>query len=273
MTVGTAPPLALLKLGGALITDKSGREAVRFDVLARLAAELSAWPPAHAGGLIIAHGSGSFAHVAVQETGFLERPLDRLAHARVAAAAARLSAHVMDALVTAGLPAVAVPGGLLADCRAGGIHAVRAELLLPLLRAGLVPVTWGDAALDDAGDGMIASTELLLGAIARDLGAARLVAATDVDGVFSLDPVAHPDQPPIARITPGSLAGLALGGARPGAVDVTGGMASKVDNLLALAMALPALEIRIVSGLRAGAVVAALAGEDEAGGTVVSAHA
>lgn len=272
MSSPNTPPLALLKLGGALITDKSGREAVRADVLARLAAELAAWPPAHRGGLVIGHGSGSFAHVAVAESGFLDRPRDRLAHARVAAAAARLNDHVVDALVAAGLPAVAVPGGLLADCRAGAVHAVRAEMLWPLLRAGLVPVTWGDAALDDAGDGMIAATEHLLGAIARDLGAARLVTATDVDGVFALDPVAHPNQRPIERITPASRAGLALGGARPGAVDVTGGMASKVDNLLALATALPDLDIRIVSGLRAGAVAAALAGDPLAGGTIIAAR-
>ena len=78
--------------------------------------------------------------------------------------------------------------------------------------------------------------------------------------------------PAQARLTPGVRAALELGGARPGATDISGGMASKVDVLLALAAARPALEIRIVSGLRPGAVAAALRGAVDAGGTVVASH-
>jgi isopentenyl phosphate kinase len=63
------PPaeLTLLKLGGSLITDKTAVEAARPAVLARLAAEIAAaGPPA---GLLVAHGSGSFGHVAARRHG------------------------------------------------------------------------------------------------------------------------------------------------------------------------------------------------------------
>lgn len=265
------PPLAVLKLGGALLTDKAGREALRPDVLARLAAELAAWPPTHRGGLVVGHGSGSFAHVAVRESGFLERPRDRLALARVAAAAARLGGKVVAALIEAGLPAVGIPGAALARWRGGRLIGVRETLVAPLLAAGVVPVTWGDAAIDDAGQNAIAETEVLLAALARQLGAVRLVAATDVDGVFERDPASDPAQRPRARLTRAVLGALALGGAREGTADVTGGMASKVANLLDLVESMPGLEVRIVSGLRPGAVAAALEGADGAGGTVVAA--
>ncbi len=265
--------LVFLKLGGALLTDKHEREAIRQAVLARLAREIAAWPGAHAGRLLVAHGSGSFGHVAARETGFLDHPADAMAHARVAAAAARLNAAVVDALIAAGLPAVAVPGGLVATCDAGRVAAVRADLVADRLAARLVPVTYGDAALDRSSGGTIASTEPLLAALAGALRPDRIVLATDVDGVYDADPHARPGARRFDRLTPvdRDRVAAALAGARAGAVDVTGGMASKVGAMLDAVARQPGLEVRIVSGLRPGAVGAALAGADDAGGTVIQA--
>ncbi|MBK6769248.1 MAG: hypothetical protein IPG72_09655 [Ardenticatenales bacterium] len=265
----------LLKLGGALLTDKDGIEAVRSDVLTRVAAEVAAWRADDPDGapLVIAHGSGSFAHVAARRTRFLDRPGDPAAFAVVASSAARLHRHVVDALIEAGLPAIGVPGGALATLDAGRIIAVRSDLVGDLLAFGAVPVTYGDAALDRSRGGGIASTEPLLVALAEALGAARLVFATDVDGVYDRDPAADQAARRYDRLSPGdpNLAALSLGGARAGATDVTGGMASKVGAALALVARRPGVTVRIVSGLRVGAVGAALRGAVEAGGTVVEA--
>jgi isopentenyl phosphate kinase len=268
-----------LKLGGALVTEKSGREALRFEVLARLAGEIAAWPGTRAGRLVLAHGSGSFGHVAAQETGFLAHPGDPLAFAQVAAAARRLNVAIVDALIAAGLPAVGVPGGLIARCEDGRVTAIRADVLTDLLGIGLLPVLYGDAAPDASRGGAIASTEPLLAALAEPLGAILIVLATDVDGVFTADPHGTTSADlrgttPAERldvITPADAERIAghLGGARGGAPDVTGGMASKVASMLALVARRPGLEVRIVSGLRPGAVAAALAGDGGAGGTVI----
>jgi isopentenyl phosphate kinase len=61
-----------------------------------------------------------------------------------------------------------------------------------------------------------------------------------------------------------------LSGVDDAATDVTGGMRSKVETMLGLVGRLPGLEVRIVSGLRPGAIAAALAGEPDAGGTVIA---
>lgn len=263
----------LLKLGGALLTDKDGVEAVRSNVLSRVASEVAGWRASNGGArrLVIAHGSGSFAHVAARRTRFLDRPGDPDAFAVVAASAARLHRHVVDALLEAGLPAVGVPGGALATLDAGRIVAVRADLVGELLALGVVPVTYGDAALDRSLGGGIASTEPLLVALAEALDAVHLVFATDVDGVYDRDPTDDPNARRFDRLSPGdpSLADLSLGGARAGATDVTGGMASKVGAALALVARRPGVTVRIVSGLRVGAVGAALRGAADAGGTVV----
>ncbi len=87
--------------------------------------------------------------------------------------------------------------------------------------------------------------------------------------MFEGDPNENSKAAPIAEITPAQrdLLSRFLGSARPGAVDVTGGMASKVGLMLDLVERRPSLEIRIVSGLRANAVLSALKGEPPAGGT------
>ena len=264
-------PVVFLKLGGAVLTAKDRREAVRAEVLARLAAEVAGWWRSGRRRLVLAHGSGSFAHVAVREAGLLDRPGDPLAVARVAASARRLDALVVEALVAEGLPALPVPGSLLALVDGGRVVGVRSALVRDVLAAGLVPVVYGDAAPDRTRGGAVASTEPLLAALAADLRPVRIVLATDVDGVFAADPHAHPDARPIGRLGPAEAEALAggLGGVRRDATDVSGGMASKVTLMLAAAAAAPDMEVRIVSGLRPGAVAAALAGDPDAGGTLV----
>lgn len=260
--------LVLLKLGGALITDKSGVESPRLDVIARLASEIAAWPGASAGRLVVTHGSGSFAHRAVIESGFQRRPSDRLAFARVAASAARLNALVIEALIDAGLPAISIPGGLVARCRAGAVVGVRTGAIERSLRAGLLPTTYGDSALDPEHGGAIASTDAIVRALAAALRPRRVVMATDVDGIYAVDPKRDPGARRIERLTPVNAAEIRSLGDAPGVLDVSGGMSAKVDALLAL-VADPGIEARVFSGHRPGALTAALAGDPSAGGTIV----
>jgi isopentenyl phosphate kinase len=268
--------LVFLKLGGALVTDKRGHEAVRADVLARLAREVAAWYARRDASLVLAHGSGSFAHQAVTATGLLERPADPMRLATVAAAARRLSIVVCDTLLAAGLPALPIPGSLLAVCRGGRVARVRLPLVTDALAAGLLPVVYGDAAPDPDAGATIADTETLLATLARSIQPApsRLILATDVDGVFRTDPALDAAPTPIAHLDPtrpeDRALAAGLGAAPVGVVDVTGGMAAKVRTMLDLVADRPRTEVRIVSGLRPGAVAAALTGEPEAGGTLLA---
>ncbi len=226
-------------------------------------------------GLMTAHGGGSFPQAGGHEPRFLDHPDDPLRLARVAAASRRLNSIVVDALIAAGQPAVAVPGSLLARCDEGRVVAVRTELVTSLLDSRCLPVLYGDVAPDTTRGGTIASTEPLLALLAADLLPARIILATDVDGVYEGDPAAVPPgtsaMEPIERITPDTAPPLLarIGGTRREAIDVTGGMASKVALMVAAVEAQPELEVRILSGLRPGAVVAALRGDPEAGGTLI----
>jgi isopentenyl phosphate kinase len=125
--------------------------------------------------------------------------------------------------------------------------------------------------LDTVRGGTIASTEELFAWLVPHLQPARIVLAGTVDGVYSSDPLADPNAQQWPEITPTTLPslGASLGGSH--GVDVTGGMLSKVTEMVQLVTAYPNLEVRIVSGLRRGAVQAAMLGWDTAGGTIIRA--
>lgn len=266
-------PLVYLKFGGALLTEKDAQEACRFDVLQRLVGELASWPGLARGRLILCHGSGSFAHVAVRDTGFREHPDNPVSLAQVAAAARRLDSHVVDALLRAGLPALPLPGSVIGICDNGKVVDARADLVGDALAVGLLPVVYGDAAPDRVLGGAIASTEPLIAALAGRLGASSILLATDVDGVYSADPNAANGEEAVRLpvITPAG-AGTALAGlrgTRREVTDVTGGMLTKVETMLDLVERHPGLQVRIFSGLRPGALLRALEGGPDGPGTLL----
>ncbi len=267
--------LVFLKLGGSLITDKTQAETPRQDVLQGLALEVrQARAEAPELRMVLAHGSGSFGHVAARRHGTRAGVTGQAGwqgFAEVSDAAARLNRIVAGVFLAAQLPVWSVPPSAGGWCADGRLSRWLPELFVMSLERGLLPLTYGDAVLDTARGGTIASTEELFAWLVPHLHPARIVLAGTVDGVFSRDPLADPYAEQWPEITPTTLPGLraSLGGSH--GVDVTGGMLSKVTEMVQLVTAYPGLEVRIVSGLRHGAVQAALLGWDAAGGTIIRA--
>jgi isopentenyl phosphate kinase len=181
-----------------------------------------------------------------------------------------LNRFVADGLLAAGVPVWSLQPSASALCRGGRLVSLEMRPVEVALGRGLVPLLYGDVALDEAQGATIISTEEILAYLAPRLRPARLVMVGEVDGVYEGDPLRDPGARHIARITPANWASVraALGGSH--ATDVTGGMAAKVEALVALADELPGLTARILSGERPGALQAALAGRPEAaGGTLI----
>lgn len=267
--------LVFLKLGGSLITDKTQPETVAQDVLQRLAAEVAQARAERPGlRLLIGHGSGSFGHVAASRHGTRQGVRGAAGwrgFAEVADAAARLNRLVVTAFLAAGVPVWSVQPSAGGWCEDGRIARWQAELFQMALAQEVVPLTYGDVMLDTRRGGTIASTEELFVWLAERLRPQRIVLAGTVDGVYSADPLRHPDATHWPLITPQDLPALraSLGGSH--GVDVTGGMLSKVTEMCRLVDQQPGLEVRLISGLRPGAVAAALLGRPDAGGTVIRA--
>lgn len=253
--------MTFLKLGGSLITDKTRPRTPRLQSLARLAGEIAAAlaeDPTMA--LILGHGSGSFGHVTGKRYGTRQgvySPEGWRGFAEVWYDASALNRLVMDALHAADLPAIALPPVANLIAHDGQVAAWDLAALKAALRAGLLPVVFGDVVFDTARGGTILSTEELFAHLARQLHPGRLLLAGIEAGVWA-------DYPACTRLVAEiTLANLdevapALGGSA--ATDVTGGMADKVSQSLALARGIPGLEVLIFSGETPGRVQEALLG-------------
>jgi isopentenyl phosphate kinase len=260
--------MIFLKLGGSLITDKTRDNTPRLDVIRRLAAELAAALPDLRSPLLVGHGSGSFGHTAARRHGTRGGARDAegwRGFAEVSVAAARLNRIVADALHEAGLPVFSVLPSSSACCEDGRIKRLATHPLREAARHGLLPLVMGDVALDSARGATIISTEEVFAYLVDDfagdpeLRVERILLAGETAGVFA-GPLA-PETPVIASITPGNWPELrgGIGGSR--GADVTGGMASKVQDMLTLASAHPGLSACIFSGLVEGNLARALAGD------------
>lgn len=259
--------MLFLKLGGSLITDKTGLEAVRPEVLARLAAEIAQARAARPDlRLLLGHGGGSFGHVAAAKYGTRQGVATAVqwrGFAEVHAAMARLNRLVVEALLAADVPAMSLQLSALVVCESGRITQISAHSTKAALAAGLVPVVYGDVAFDSERGGTIISTEEVMAALAADLRPSWLLLAGITDGVLDQT------QQVIPAITPADFPQIeALLGGSYG-TDVTGGMVSKVGGMLALTARYPALRAQIFSGMRAGNVRQVLLQPDRAVGTMI----
>lgn len=253
--------LTLLKLGGSLITDKNQPMTSRPEVIARLANEIKQALDHHPDlNLILGHGSGSFGHIAADKYGTRAGIQDQrgwLGFAEVWFDARALNQVVIEALAAAGLPVIAMPPSASVMARDGVVAEWNLAPLRAALTAGLIPLVNGDTIFDRVRRGTILSTEDLFCHLAAQLDVRRILLAGIEDGVWSdfpsctrlLNEITPHDFPQIVSTLSGSAG-----------IDVTGGMASKVAQMINLVKNKPDLEALIFSGLQAGNVELALAG-------------
>lgn len=260
-------PTIFLKLGGSLITDKTGVEAVRADVLQRVAQEIQEAQSDNPGlRLVLGHGSGSFGHVVGAKYGTrngVQTPEEWRGFTEVSASALRLNRIVTEAMLAVGLSAISLQPCASVVCRDGQITDINTAPILAALNAGLLPVIHGDVAFDTMRGGTIVSTEEVMMALADEIRPSWLLLAGETKGVYDLSGDIIP------AISRSNIADVeaALGGSR--GTDVTGGMATKVHSMLTLIDQQPSMQIRIFSGLTAGELHRVLVQPAQSVGTLI----
>lgn len=259
--------LNFLKLGGSLLTEKTGVEETRPHVITRIAQEIAQARQAQPDlALLLGHGSGSFGHVAAAKHDTrrgVHTPEQWHGFAAVSAAAARLNKIVTDTLVKERISAISFQPSASAWCNDGQIETLSTQTIKQALQHQLVPLVYGDVAFDAVRGGTIISTEEIFTYLVDELQPAWLLLAGETDGVYNEFGVTIP------LITPDNFEQIksALGGSR--GTDVTGGMASKVRAMLDLTQAHPGLAILIFSGLTEGNITQALLDPGNTRGTVL----
>ncbi len=218
------PEPVLLKLGGSIVTDKRGDCAVNEEALTRCAAVLAE----HEFSGLVIHGAGSCGHPEAQRYG-IARGVDHSNREGIAVtheAVESLNRAFVNALRTAGIEAIGVHPLACCTADAGRIVSFQLEPLRLLLDLGCVPVLHGDVVMDRTRGACIVSGDQLVSYLAPHLGFTRIGLATDVQGVLAGGTV-------VPKLTRSLVADLAIGVSST--TDVTGGMAGKVNELLALA--------------------------------------
>ena len=253
--------LLFVKLGGSLITDKNRPYTVRQEVLDRLCQELRTARARCSISLVLGHGAGSFAHVSAAQHHThqgLDGPGGWRGFCEVHHDAQRLNAMVREAMSRAGELAVTLQPSAACMLRGGRVIRYDMEPIRRLLVAGVVPMIYGDACVDEELGFSIASTEELLRHLAGALRPARVILVGKVDGVLDQHGAVIPE------ITPETLPEVegALR-ASDGVADVTGGMLQKVR--LALELGAPT---EIINGMIPGLLTRALEGERGLGTTI-----
>lgn len=268
-------PCVYLKLGGSLITDKRQPETPRPEVIKRIAGEIAAARLARPDlRLILGHGSGSFGHVVGRRYGTragVRTPEQWYGYAATGDAAARLNRLVIAALLRAGVPAWSIQPGATLRGEDGRVIAGPHETVARALDAGLIPVVYGDVALDDVRGGTIFSTEEIFDWLCAHLPPSRIILAGEVDGLFTADPQRDPGAERIAELTPDSHERALSAAGDSHGVDVTGGMEAKIRHALQLSTRHAGLRVVLCSGLLPGRIERALLAEVIDFGTVVHA--
>ncbi|MBN2555159.1 MAG: isopentenyl phosphate kinase family protein [Anaerolineales bacterium] len=251
--------MIFLKLGGSLITNKAIPETPRPDIILRMAEEIAVFRQQHADNtLLLGHGSGSFGHHAAstyQTQLGASTPEEWLGFSKVWHAAQRLNRLVIDELHSQGVPAVTFPPSTSAVCQDGRLIEMETNCIRSAFDANLLPVVHGDVAFDGSIGCTILSTEAIFTYLAGVFQPTRILLAGVEPGVYA-DPSNKTTL--LQEIHAVDLKRLALSGS--GSEDVTGGMAAKVHEALAMAQACPLAEIYIFSPAAPGALTAALEG-------------
>jgi isopentenyl phosphate kinase len=268
--------LVFLKLGGSLITDKTQPYTPKLDVIEQVALEISKALQTHPDlRLVLGHGSGSFGHVAASEyhtrEGFSPRPAPLIhrerdkteqnywrGFAEVWYQASDLNRFVMKSLHKLKVPAVTLPPSANVIASDGRVSIWETTAISMALAAGLVPVIHGDVTFDEIRGGTILSTEDLFGHLARALHPDRILLAGLEAAVWGDFPVRTRK---VETITPDTFSEVSEGIGKAAGADVTGGMESKVMQMLDLVRKNPGVKIQIFSGAQPGNILRALTGE------------
>jgi len=274
--------LVFLKLGGSLITDKTKPYTPLLDMMDDLALQIATTLQAQPNlRLVIGHGAGSFGHVAASEYKTRDgypRP-SPLAHrerdqneenywegfAEVWYQASTLNRYVMKALHKANVRAISLPPSSSVIASEGKVSVWETTPIRMALSSRMVPVIFGDVVFDEIRGGTILSTEDLFMHLARALSPERILLAGLESAVWQDFPARTKK---IEKITPDTFDQISAGIGKSEGADVTGGMESKVKQMLELIENNHELTIQIFSGTDPGNIMRALTGETL--GTVIA---
>ncbi|MHA1299910.1 MAG: isopentenyl phosphate kinase [Candidatus Helarchaeota archaeon] len=224
--------IILLKIGGALITEKNRKvPTVNMKNLQRIAKEIKEGYNPDFYNLILVHGAGSFGHPIVEATQINKgiKTIDQvIAMAQTQKLQNELNIMVCEQLLAENLPAIPFQPSASAIMKNCKLISLNTDLIKKLLEKSLIPVLYGVPAYDEVQACSILSGDQIITHLAQKLRPKpkRVILATNVPGV--LDDKGEV----IKKIDKNNFDDIKLFLKASTTPDVTGGMLGKISELL-----------------------------------------
>ncbi|MBX8632443.1 MAG: isopentenyl phosphate kinase family protein [Thermoplasmata archaeon YP2-bin.285] len=251
--------IALVKLGGSVVTDKTSLRSFSRTHTARLVSELRRFLEGDdRRRAVIVHGGGSFGHIVARRYRIAEgfRDQRQLRGFSVVRRDMRmLNAMIVETMMSGKLPAISMPPESIFRIDMGRIVHTDAEPLRYAVSAGLIPVSFGDAVMDAGRTFSILSGDTIMEFLSRELKPEVTVFCTDVDGVFTSNPKHGSNVELIDELSSSE----SVSTDNDSRFDVTGGMSRKLEALF-VSSSFSGRTV-VVNGLRPGRLRDALLGK------------
>ncbi|RLE72192.1 MAG: uridylate kinase [Thermoprotei archaeon] len=252
--------LIFVKLGGSLITEKRTMYTINYNAIKRIAKEIKEAIDTNQNmSLLIGHGGGSFPHPIANifkiSEGFIQKDSVR-GFALCQNASSTLNRILVDIMIDYGINVISIQTSACCIAKNGEISKIFLEPIKKSINNGIIPVIFGDCVFDTIKGCTIISTEQIFTYLSKYLRPSRILIFGLVDGVYTSDPQKDKKARKIPEISAKNIDSIKLKGSY--AVDVTGGMFTKVMELLKIAEM--GIECEIIGG-KSGYIKKALAGE------------
>jgi len=255
--------VALVKLGGSVVTDKSKLRSYAGKNASMLLGELSKFLAAkQERRAIVVHGGGSFGHIIAKKfsiSGGFHSNSQLNGFAEVRHDMRDLNSRLIASMRSLSLPAISFPPESLFRIEDDRIVFADIRAAVKGLEIGLIPVSFGDAVIDMQRSFTILSGDTIMEELSRIIRPSVSIFCTDVDGVFTSDPKSSAKSSLLRQLSAGTklMAGSAAGD------DVTGGMEGKLKVLFEVAK--HSGRTYVVNGKKPGRLLRALQGRSVTG--------
>ena len=230
--------ITVIKLGGALITDKSTPYIMREDIIENAAKEIKeCLDSGLIEGLVLIHGVGSFGHPPVLKyelyKGF-KNPGQLMHLSTTQQIVNQLRNKIAEIFQKEDIPINLMHASSMAIGNKMKITFSFFDAMKGYLSLGMVPLIGGDMMYDNGMGFSVCSGDQLSVVISRELKANRLIFATDVAGIYDSDPKINKEALLIREINMDKVEAIIKQLDESKVADASGRMKGKLMTLISI---------------------------------------
>lgn len=258
----TENAVLFVKFGGSLITKKDEMFTINYNKIREIIKEINDAKRDNSGlKLLIGHGGGSFPHPIAKSFNTIDGMVNNSSKRGFVLcqnAASTLNRIFVDLMVDYDLNSFSVQTSAAVVARDGKIDDFFIHPIRNAISLNIIPIVYGDCVLDTIRGFTVISTEQILSYLSKHIRPSRVLIFGIVNGIYTSDPLRDRNAKRIPEIRIGDLSNVNTYLAESHYVDATGGMLTKVEELINIAKL--GVECEILGGEK-GYIRRALSGE------------